>query len=172
MNSQDIVVTVLSLNDGEIVGRTRLQKVVYLLDCCGADLGLFFTYHHYGPYSFDLTDGWVDAEANGLITVEERLGRHAVAYSVFRTAVPKGEAAGSLGELQPDRCTELLKKMGDVSDITLELAATMVYLRRAAREADVIGELKARKPLKATDRRIGEAEELLGQLGLEANLAV
>ena len=168
MNAEDIVVMVISLSGGELVGRTRLQKEVYLLDRCGANLGLSFTYHHYGPYSFDLTDGWIDAEANNLIDVEERFGRYDVAYSVFRS---KSAATKDvpLGDLSVDSCVKLLEKMRSASDVTLELAATMVYLRERGTHAnDVIPELTTRKPLKATTGRVSKAQALLEQLGLEA----
>ncbi len=61
MNAEDIVVNLITMHGGELVGRTRLQKGAYLLHCCGANFGLPFVYHHYGQYSFNLADGWVDA---------------------------------------------------------------------------------------------------------------
>ena len=39
---------------GEIVGKIRLQKMVYLLDQMGLNSGYPFEYHHYGPYSESL----------------------------------------------------------------------------------------------------------------------
>ena len=46
---------------GRIVGRTRLQKVAYLLSIAGLEEGLPFTYKHYGPYSEDLASAARDA---------------------------------------------------------------------------------------------------------------
>jgi uncharacterized protein YwgA len=39
---------------GRIVGRTKLQKVAYLLELAGLGDGFQFEYRHYGPYSEDL----------------------------------------------------------------------------------------------------------------------
>ena len=51
MNYPVAVTALVNLNGGRIVGKTRLQKTVYLLKECGIDLGFDFDYHHYGPYS-------------------------------------------------------------------------------------------------------------------------
>jgi hypothetical protein len=39
---------------GELRSRKRLQKVVYLLESAGVELGASFILHHYGPYSYDV----------------------------------------------------------------------------------------------------------------------
>ena len=39
---------------GRIVGRTRFQKIAYLLSVAGFEDGLRFVYKHYGPFSEDL----------------------------------------------------------------------------------------------------------------------
>ncbi len=45
MKAEDVVVNLIKLNDRELIGRTRLQKEAYLLDRCGAEFGLSFTYY-------------------------------------------------------------------------------------------------------------------------------
>ena len=171
MNPEDIVAGLVALNGGELVGRTRLQKQTYLLDRCGANFGLRFTYHHYGPYSFELAGGCVDAEAEGRVEIEERVGRHGVPYAIF-TSTRDGTLPNALGELPAARARSLLGEMRGVSDIVLELAATIVFLRDewsyyGKGKTDAVEETKARKSLKATEGRIGEALDLLGKLGLE-----
>ena len=58
-------------NDG-MQGRKRLQKVVYLLQQAGCDLGCRYTLHHFGPYSMDVADICDEMVAAKL--VEERGG--------------------------------------------------------------------------------------------------
>jgi uncharacterized protein len=41
---------------GQVPGRVRLQKIVYLLDQIGLESGFTFEYHHYGPYSEGLAE--------------------------------------------------------------------------------------------------------------------
>ncbi|MDE0334863.1 MAG: hypothetical protein OXI64_07885 [Defluviicoccus sp.] len=171
MNPEDIVAGLVALNGGELVGRTRLQKQTYLLDRCGADFGLRFTYHHYGPYSFELAGGCAEAEAEKRIETEERPGRHGVPYAIFRSG-EGGSEPDRLGGLSAARARSLLGEMRGVSDIVLELAATIVFLRDewpyyGKGKTDAVEETKARKSLKATERRIDEALDLLRTLGLE-----
>ena len=83
MNPENIVVDLIAMNGGELIGRTRLQKGAYLLHRCGANFDLRFVYHHYGPYSFDLAAGCLDARAEGWIEIEEKPGRYRVPYATF-----------------------------------------------------------------------------------------
>lgn len=170
VKAEDIVVGLIALSGGELVGRTRLQKQAYLLDRCSGNFGLLFTYHRYGPYSFELVGGLNNALAEGRIKVEERIGRHGVAYAIFRS----GDQAGTperMGSLEADEARGLLNRMRGISDIVLELAATIVFLRD---EWDYFGkdktgpveETRKRKPLKSSDDRISEAQDLLQELGL------
>ena len=167
MDAKDVVVNLIEFSGGKLIGRTRLQKEAYLLDCCGADLGLSFTYHHYGPYSFELADGWDDAKAEGCIGIKEQPGRHGVPYSIFTLKEETNDTPDSFGGLSADEARVRLDKMKDVSDVVLELAATIVFLRREGHGEGTIEELKARKPLKATSGRIKKAVALLRALNLE-----
>ena len=84
MYAEDIVTDLVALHGGDLVGRTRLQKLSYLLHRCGANFDAPFVYHYYGPYSFDLADGCVDARINNKIEIEERTGGYGIRYSIFR----------------------------------------------------------------------------------------
>src|SRR5262249_49914581 len=76
------VAGLLKLNGGKLVGRTRLQKSVYLLKLSGIDLGFDFDYHYYGPYSEELAVAARDAEALDLIEVEWR-NSYGNEYAIF-----------------------------------------------------------------------------------------
>ena len=175
MNAEDIAVGLVALNGGELVDRTRLQEVAYLLDRCGAEFGLPFEYYRYGPYSFEFVGGLNDALADERIEVEERPGRHKVPYAIFRTDAERPE---TLGNLPAERAVSLLGRMKYVSDFVLELAATIVFLRDewhyygkdkvAAADATgaAVEETKRRKSLKATPERLEKALALLREFGL------
>ena len=168
MNAEDVVVNLIALSGGRLVGRTRFQKVAYLLDGCGAHLDLPFTYYHYGPYSFDLADGWEDAEIQGRINIREEIGRYGVPYSIFELLKSHEEPA-DLANMSARVAEHKLQKMSAASDIVLELAATIVFLRREENYEDraSIEELKARKSRKATDPFVSKAIALLRELGLQ-----
>ena len=165
MNAEDIAVNLIKLSGGQLVGRTRLQKEAYLLDRCGAAFGLPFTYHYYGPYSFELADGWEEARAEGRIEINEKLGGYGVPYSIFTLNEPDSDP-DNLGELPVGTARARLEKMAGVSEIVLELAATIIYLKEEGYGEPPIKELKTRKPLKATDKLIKKATDLLSDLEL------
>lgn len=56
---------------GELVGRTRLQKIAYLLQLAGYGDEFQFEYKHYGPFSEDLARGIEIAAAFGQVTEDE-----------------------------------------------------------------------------------------------------
>ena len=47
----DLIVAIVRDAGGEVTGRTRLQKIAYLLEVVGFGNGFQFSYKHYGPYS-------------------------------------------------------------------------------------------------------------------------
>ena len=167
MNADDIVTKLLSLNNGGIVDQARLHKEAYLLQKCGAEFDIPFVYHHYGPYSPALADGWIEAKAHNRIEVEKKLGSHGVGYLRFRLVDDGVDAAKSIGALTTDHARDLVEKMSKVSDTTLELAAAIVYLRdEEGYGNEVLNEIVARKPHKATQKRLVGANDLLQRLGL------
>ena len=166
MNADETVVNLIKLHGGELVGRTRLQKETYLLHRCGANLSLAFTYHHYGPYSFELADGLIDADVEDRIEIEERIGSYGIRYAIFRSK-ESDDVGSSFGDLSSDEVRSSIEKMQGVSDIVLELAATVVYLREEGGYGqESKEETKERKPLKATEERMDQALSLLNSLGL------
>ena len=168
MKAKEIAVNLIALYGGELVGRTRLQKQAYLLHRCGGEFQLEFVYHHYGPYSFDLADGLTDARAEGQIEIREKPGRYGIRYAIFRLRKNIPQPHG-LGKLTASDVLRLLEIMHDeVSDIVLEIAATIVFLRDEGSYGDqAVAETKLRKPLKATAQRLKSALSLLHQLDLD-----
>ena len=167
MNATELAINLIALHGSQVVGRTRLQKRTYLLHRCGGNFGLNFVYHYYGPYSFDLADGLTDARAEGLIEIEETPGRYGVPYATFRLK----ESSGELERLGGLAIKDALRLRGildnEASDIVLEIAATIVFLRdEGGYKEQAIEETKVRKPLKATAQRLSRARSLIYELGL------
>jgi uncharacterized protein YwgA len=77
------VAGLVRLNGQEMVGKTRLQKTVYLLEAKGLGFGIEFDYHKHGPYSAEVAFAAEDAEAIGLLRTEDRLGFYQIPYTVF-----------------------------------------------------------------------------------------
>lgn len=137
---------------GRVVGRTRLQKIAYLLELAGVGEGLPFQYRHYGPYSESLTQAVKLADLFGLISEEERPASWGGTYSVFQFI---GHDQSTASELR-----RRLAGLAVGSDpIELELAATAAFLSVEG-EKDPWAETNRRKPDKAGHGRIDKAKQL------------
>lgn len=53
---EKIVSSVVAAAGGKLVGRVRLQKIIYLLDQLGLNSPYSYQYYHYGPYSEELSN--------------------------------------------------------------------------------------------------------------------
>lgn len=140
---------------GEVVGRTKLQKVAYLLEATGLGDGFAFEYRHYGPYSEQLTTAVRSAQLFDLLDEEERATSWGGTYSIFKVRQSCGTDAGVRGELA---------RIAVLADaIELELAATAAFLASDGHK-DAWAETARRKPQKATARRVDGAKALYKQL--------
>ena len=161
----EIVAGVVTLNDGELVGKVRLQKTLYLLDACGLQSGFDYEFHFYGPFSVDLSRAADDATEVGRINFEDRFGYHEVPYRVFRASrnAPSPDKLGASSAAEIRQKLEIMKRY---SAAELEIAASIVLLRERGHPDDAEAETCRRKPATATSDRIAKAQRLIAQLGL------
>jgi uncharacterized protein YwgA len=141
---------------GRIVGRTRLQKVAYLLSVAGLEDDLPFVYRHYGPYSEDLAIAAREANLLGLLNETEQQASWGGTYSVYEV---EGQPNSSVS---PARL-KLAKEAASADAVELELAATAVYLAKEG-ESDPWAETERRKPEKAENGRLDGAKALYRKL--------
>jgi len=126
---------------GRVVGRTRLQKLVYLLEVAGFGEGFPFEYRHYGPYSEQLAVASNSAALSGAITQEDRRASWGGTYSVFATT--QGIIAGRSAPR-----SALAAAAARANPVALELAATAVFLSKEG-TPNPWGETARLKPEKA-----------------------
>lgn len=158
----------ISALGGTVVGKIRLQKIVYLLDQLGLDSGFDFDYHHYGPYSADLAESVDFNVLVGDLSEEQRRRQSdGVPYAVFvsspRLVEFKGERMGDLSWGDIEKYSSLFSKY---SATTLELAATAFWLAHEEQVVDWRVELVHRKGVKTQNGRVDQATQLLDELGL------
>ncbi len=144
------VARIVSLAGGEIIGRTRLQKIGCLLDLVGAGSGFEFSYHIYGPYSEELSIATSDADALDMITVDERVAAWGGRYSIYRTAMDFSA---------DDFVKRLARRAAQADSVALELAVTAAFLA-ANGEDDAWNEVAERKSAKATSEMMSKAKSL------------
>ena len=85
MSGESLLPDLIRAAGGQIVGRVRLQKLLYLLDQLGLASGFEFTYHHYGPYSEELSEAIANAMVLHKSVGEDQKTRASdgASYSVF-----------------------------------------------------------------------------------------
>jgi len=141
---------ILQAADGEIVGRTRLQKIAYLLNLSGYDTPFEFEYKHYGPFSRDVAQATSFAELAGVLSEETKPASWGGTYSIF-TLTNREDCPEVDNPVVP-----LIQEASKVNSIALELAATAAFL--SGEYDNSWDETKRRKPNKATDENIKQAK--------------
>ena len=154
-----VIADVVQLNGGKLVGKTRLQKTFYFLELYGLGADLDFQYHHYGPYSEDLSLGVDDAVALDVLSLDWKAGNNAP-YAVFSVASSNSICADGKSESRK----KVLSVLNNYDSISLELAATADFLSKVGYADDPWAETRVRKSTKATRERMEKAKTLLSEL--------
>jgi hypothetical protein len=149
------VAQIISFAGGEIIGSTRLQKIGCLLDLVGAGVGFEFSYHIYGPYSEELSLAASDADALGIINVNEKTAAWGGRYSIYRVPVASQNLDANI--------VKLAKRAAQADSVALELAVTAAFL--AGNGCDnAWEEVAERKRAKATPDMMAKAKSLYQDL--------
>ncbi|WP_133768366.1 hypothetical protein [Enterovirga rhinocerotis] len=151
---------------GQIDARIKIQKEAYLLAAYGAvrfNLTAF-AYHHYGPYSREISDALQFAVSSNLLFESKEQGSGAgVKYSYRMTSAGRNflDHVGKFGE----REIRLVRELSTFHWRALELAATILFLEREdaslGREA-VFGQAIQLKP--DTKAYRSEADRVLARM--------
>lgn len=164
---EELIAQILKASGGRIVGRIRLQKMIYLLQQLGLGSDFKFSYHHYGPYSEEASTAVQRAAAIGkLIKETETPLSYGGFYSEFElVAAQASDRIGNLAERDAKQFASLMKAE---TSVVLELAATIHWLKSKEKVSDWEKELRLRKPGKASQENTARAKKLLSSLGLAA----
>ncbi len=153
-NMEDLV-RIVSAADGEVIGRTRLQKTAFLLELAGLGSGFQFKYKHYGPFSEELAAAVDLAPLLFDFREDQRRSGWGGTYSVFTSDAAYEGADG-------DPYKQLVSFAKRANPIALELAATAAYLASVG-DDDPWGETERRKPEKAANGKLEQAKALYGR---------
>ena len=152
----DLVVAIVRDAGGEIIGRTRLQKIAYLLDVVGFGDGFDFSYKHYGSFSEGVAASAMKGVILGNIAEVEQQAAWGGIYSTYSVNAQQDDTV-PLGR------RELARRAKESDAVALELAATAVFLSREGYD-DPWSETERRKPEKGKSGRSTQAKELLAEL--------
>jgi uncharacterized protein len=142
---------------GKVVGRTRLQKIAYLLEITGLGNGFRFEYRQFGPYSEQLASA-VDVAVLFKQLDEEEIEKEWGSYSIYSTQLQLDPAAEVL-----EPRLRLLRVVRNADSVVLELAATAAFLSLQQFERPW-AETKKRKPQKASSDRLLAAKKLYSEM--------
>ena len=120
---------------GTIQTRKRVQKIVYLLQAAGLDLGANFRLHHFGPYSSEVA-GLLNQMSRDEILAEEKQ-RNAAGWQSSYSLTEHGKSSITAFEKTPagqrhmedfKKIEPQLRKLLKVTNLwELELGATIAY---------------------------------------------
>jgi uncharacterized protein len=143
---------------GELVGRTRLQKIAFLLNVAGFEDSFSFEYKHYGPFSEGLAQAIEIASLLGPVVEEERSAEWGGKYSVYKLD-------NALSSFVDDPVRKgFVQEAKTIDAIEIELAATAAFLFLHERIGNGVAgnpwlETKRRKPNKAAGGRLERAAQ-------------
>jgi uncharacterized protein YwgA len=147
---------------GELVGRTRLQKVTYLAQLAGFGSSFSFEYKHYGPFSEELATAIEIAAGVGFISEDEKRTDWGGWYSVY-----------SVSNLPPTvsvnaERAKFISAAAKMSAVELELAATAAFLFREEGNSNPWTTTAQLKPDKASGGRLERAKTAYRELSARA----
>ncbi len=146
----------------QVVGRTRLQKTIKLLQRLGFPTDYDYMLHFYGPYSEGLQAEIGLLEHLGLL--KEKVGYTSDGLRSYYIIEAKPEA--KLDEVE-DKFGETIKVIASTESVVLELAATYDALREAGMtHEEALDIVRMKKGSKCDDGNMEEALALLEYLGL------
>jgi uncharacterized protein YwgA len=158
---QTLAAVVAAHPDRKVVGRTRLQKTVKLLQRLGLPTSYNYSIHFYGPYSEDLQSDVTLLERVQLATEEVHKNKSGDgSYYVVKAAT---EADPQLVK----KYQSAISLMASTDPVVLELAATYDAFREEGdHHKEAMERLKRKKGSKCDGGNDCKALKLLGKLGL------
>lgn len=133
--------------------KKKLQKIIYLIEECGVDLGFDYKIHIYGPYCLDLdyTICELKAEQNLIITYSN-----------------KGHILECRDDINYDNMNQNIERVIDIfgkkTALQLELITTALFAERHIENKDdngIINAVKKIKGSKFSEEKISNAIQLL-----------
>jgi uncharacterized protein YwgA len=154
---------------GEIAGRKKLQKMIYIAKKISFPFHEKFQFHFYGPYSEELTLRIEELCNMGYLneSKEKKNGYHQYCYSLTES----GKEFLQLQKLDMHNLEACLSDMNEQNARFLELVSTILYFENLQREEveEKIFTLKSKQ--KYTTEEITEAyayiDRLKGMAGLQ-----
>jgi uncharacterized protein len=152
----------------EIIGRKKLQKMIYIARKIDFPFQERFQFHFYGPYSEELTLRMEELCNMGFVNeVKEKKGGY---YQYRYTLTDSGREFLGLNETDMPYLQECLTNMNEQNARFLELVSTVLYFDNLPKEEvkEKVFTLKSKQ--RYTDEEIEEAYSYIESLKNKARL--
>lgn len=153
---------VLLNESGEIIGRKKLQKIVYISKKLKYDFQERFNFHFYGPYSEELSLQIEELTNLGFISeVKENKG----GYNQYKYEInEQGKEYLELYPIQLEGLQGLVQTLNKESSRFLELVSTVLYFDELEKDELVEKIQKVKSRQNYTTEEIDKAIQFIAQL--------
>jgi uncharacterized protein len=153
---------------GEIIGRKKLQKMIYIAKKMDFPFQERFQFHFYGPYSEELTLRVEELCNMGFLNeVKEKKGGY---YQYRYTLTDSGKEFLSLNEVEMPMLDGCLVDMNDQNARFLELVSTVLYFDNLPKEEVTNKVFTLKSSQRYTEAEIDEAYQYIDTLKQKAKL--
>jgi uncharacterized protein len=153
---------------GEIIGRKKLQKMIYIAKKMDFPFQERFQFHFYGPYSEELTLRVEELCNMGFLNeVKEKKGGY---YQYRYTLTDSGKEFLSLNEVEMPMLDSCLVDMNDQNARFLELVSTVLYFDNLPKEEVTNKVFTLKSSQRYTEAEIDEAYQYIDTLKQKAKL--
>lgn len=154
------------LVSGEITGRKKLQKMIYIAKKVAFPFQERFQFHFYGPYSEELTLRVEELCNMGFIDeVKEKKGGY---YQYRYTLTDSGKEFLKVNEVEMPFLEDCLTDMNEQSARFLELVSTILFFDTLTKEEVIEKVFTLKKKQNYTNEEINQAYEYIQTLQTKA----
>lgn len=147
---------------GEIIGRKKLQKMVYIMKKLGFPFQEKFEFHFFGPYSEELTLRIEELCNFGfLLETKEDKGNY---YQYKYEITDSGKEFSASSDVEIPNLRDCFLHLNEKSSRFLELVSTILYFHHLPYE-EVVEKIQVIKRKQAyTEKEIDEAYQFIDEL--------
>lgn len=155
-------------NAGEVIGRKKLQKILYILKKLDYPFQEKFQFHFYGPYSEELSLRIEELCNLNLMSEvkEEKGGYHQYRYTLTK----EGEQFLSHYDIDMPKVESFIDTLNEQNSRYLELVSTLLYFDNLTRELLIEKVKVVKQKQNYTDEEINHALSFIEDLQAERNI--
>ncbi|GAA0357749.1 YwgA family protein [Bacillus horti] len=147
---------------GQVVGRKKLQKIIYISKKCQYDFQQKYNFHFFGPYSEELSLQIEELTNLGFI---QEVKETKSGYSQYNYELSdKGKEYLEVYPIEMERYQSFVHDLNEQSSRFLELVSTMLYFDKLEQEALFQKVAKVKAKQNYTDEEMDRAFVYIKQL--------